>query len=329
MQDSTYRNASPPTPPSAHWPGDEELAAYIDGKLGKAESRRIERHLATCEDCYAVFAGTVQFQLESEQEPEVGKVVPGPSKEGMRNPWWSRIAALLVIGAGIGSVGYSSLSSPPPLVTAAVTEPIQGKPGLTGSLWNGPRERGGGEDEPTTTPVSEAAFRVGVEIVNLQVSLHAGDRVNAKDSGAFILQALDGQIGVGDLGKAYGERIIGAVQRGTPPRELLGVASTLSQESREILGTQDVDLGQWVEAGRLAAIAEEPSFFRQGRNRAFLRRLLWRQKLGVGEMEIDPAALKSLRDIADVLGKGSLGPSDYAGLQRSFEAILNVYYPQS
>ena len=63
--------------------------------------------------------------------------------------------------------------------------------------------------------------------------------------------------------------------------------------------------------------------------RAFLRRLLGQQKLGLGEMEIDPAALQSLREISGILDNKSLGPSDYASLRRSFDAILNVYYPPS
>jgi hypothetical protein len=192
------------------------------------------------------------------------------------------------------------------------------------SLGSGPRFRGGGGGDP----VDEPAFRVGVQAVNLQVGLQAGNGDSAKDSVALILQALEGQIGVGELEKSYAEKITRAVEGGKPPRELAGVASTLSADSRE-LGPKDFDLGQWVEAGRLAAIAQEPSYFQSGDTRAFLRRLLWRQKFGLGGMNLDPVALQSLRDISEVLETKDLESSDYARLRRNFEAILNVYYPQS
>ncbi len=44
-------------------PSAEELAAYIDGNLGKEEAARVTAHLASCEDCYDVYSMTAQFLL--------------------------------------------------------------------------------------------------------------------------------------------------------------------------------------------------------------------------------------------------------------------------
>ena len=39
---------------------DETLAAYVDGGLAAVERAHVERHLAACRRCFAVFAETVR-----------------------------------------------------------------------------------------------------------------------------------------------------------------------------------------------------------------------------------------------------------------------------
>jgi putative zinc finger protein len=326
MQEFASRKESSPAPPVGHWPSDEELAAYIDGTLGKAESQRITEHLADCEECYAVYVETLQFQLESEA-PEGGNVFAFPSKKDVERRRWIGIAALLALGVGIGATCYALLAPPPTLVTAEVTAPVQGKPELIGSLWLGPTYRGGGDEGEEAPPPDPASFPMGVQLVNLQVSLEAGQGDRAQDIVARILNILKDQYLVEELKKGYTD-ITTAIANGTPPQKLVGQASQLAQQAREAFNAH-LDLGQWVEAGRLAAIAEQPSFFQRGDSRAFLRRLLWRQKLGLGEMKLDPAARQSLQDVSEVIAKGKLGRSDYGELRQDLEKILDVYYPQS
>ena len=324
MQEFTSRKESSAPPPAEHWPSDAELAAYIDGTLGKNESQRITEHLADCEDCYAVYAETLQFQLESEPE-EGGTVVDRPSKRDMRR--WYPIAALLAVGVGIGGAYYALLAPPPDLVTAEVTAPVQGKPEITKNLWFGPRLRGGGE-EGEWIPLDPASFQMGVQLVNLQVSLEAGDGEQAKDVVAQTLGLLEGRYIVKDLTKGYTDITV-AIENGTSPKDLAGKASELAQETREVFHAPHLDLGQWAEAGRLAAIAEQPSFFQRGDTRTFLRRLLWRQKTGRGEVKLDPAALRSLQEISEIASKGNLGKTEYGELREKFETILRIYYPGS
>src|SRR5262245_50418883 len=209
MQEFTSRKESSPAPPAGHWPSDEELAAYIDGTLGKTESQRITEHLADCEECYTVYVETLQFQLESEA-PVGGNVVPFPSSEseppaplqrdlprrgeheGVERRWWIGIAALLAVGLGTGGAYYALLAPPPSLVTAEVIAPVQGKPGLSGSFWLGPTYRGGGE-EGEGAPLDPASFQMGVQLVNLQVSLEANQAEQSKDMVARIIQILEPQ----------------------------------------------------------------------------------------------------------------------------------------
>lgn len=332
MQKFASRNASPPAPPKEHWPTDEELAAYIDGTLGKAESKRITEHLASCEDCYAVYMGAVRFQLESEPATRAMSVAPNvvqfPSREGVWNVGRlaaAAVAALVAVGSGGGY--YYFLRPLPALMTASVTEPIQSKPGLTGSFWLGPTYRGPG-DEGEGAPLDPASFQVGVQLVNLQVALETNQGEQAQDIVARMLQILNDQMFVEDLKAGY-TGITQAIANGTPPEKLAGQASELARQAREAFDAPHLDFGQWAEAGRLAATAREFSYFRRGDTRAFLRRLVWRQKLGFGGMELDPAARQSLTEISRVLEKSSLGPPDYGKLNQELERILRIYYPES
>ncbi len=330
MQEFASKNASPPGTPKEHWPTDEELAAYIDGTLGKAESQRITEHLASCEDCYAVYVGAVRFRLDTEPESAGMRAARNVVRFPTRERVWSlgRFAAvaataLLAIGGG---GGYYFLGPLPALTTTGVTEPVQNRPELTGSFWLGPTYRGpGGGGEAPSDPTS---FRMGVQLVNLQVALEANRGEQAQDIVARILQILDDQLFVEELKEGY-KGITGAIADGTPPEKLAGQASELARQAREAFDGPHLDLGQWAEAGRLAATASEASYFRRGDVRSFLRRLVWRQKLGLGEMELDPAARASFTEISQVLENSSLSSSDYAKLNQELEAILRIYYPES
>src|SRR5882724_10892282 len=86
-------------PPNGNCPTAEDLAAYIDGALDWKEAEEVTRHLADCEDCYAVYSGAVRFQLDSEPEAFTGPRKPVPFPEGKRAlPRWLPIAAVLAVG---------------------------------------------------------------------------------------------------------------------------------------------------------------------------------------------------------------------------------------
>jgi hypothetical protein len=322
MQEFTPRQSSPPGPPTGHWPSDEDLAAYIDGNLDKAESKRIVEHLASCEDCYAVYIGAVRFKLET--EPPVGNVVPFPSQEEKRR-WWqlSAMAAAAVLPIALGC-GYYFAGPLPDLVTAQFTEPLQGD---TGGMWLGPTSRGAGgaEDEVASNP---AAFQLGVQLVNLQVSLKANRGEQAQDVVARILQNLETQMFVDELKAGY-KGITSTIANGTSPRALEKRASELARQAREaFVPPLYFDLGQWVEAGRLAAISHNPTFFQQSDGRTFLRRALWHDRLGLKDSTLPQGSRKDLEAIQQILGKGALQSADYVRLQKHFDEILKANYPE-
>ncbi len=314
--------------PSGNCPSDLELAAYIDGALGKEEATRVMEHLASCESCFEVYSETLRFQLDDKAPPK-GKIVQFPRKEPIAIPWvWAAAAAVLVIGFS-GGVYPALLAPPPDLVTAelatrAIAEPLETGPGLAEGFWEGPTFRGG--DGGGEIAVDPASFQIGVQLVNLQVSLEANDADQVSDTIARILQILKTQDLVRPLEGSY-EGLKERMLDSGAPRNFMAEATQLINETGDYFEAPHLDFGQFVEAGRLSAIAQEPSFFQRGENRQFLRRTIWRQRFGIGDLALDPAALQSLKDISEVLDQDTLDSADYARLRQSFDRILEIYYP--
>jgi hypothetical protein len=321
-------------------PTDEQLAAYIDGTLGKAESERVTEHLASCRDCYDLYMETAHFLVASSAatpqdaehewaEAASRKVArfPVPIERARPLAQWLSIAALLLVGAG-GGTYFQLLQAPPALMPPALIGPIPNPAAQIPNFWKGPTFRGeGGGDE---TKVNDASFRMGVQAVNLHISLHTGNGQEAEDVVARILGILKGQPFTDDLQKGY-TGITLAVENHKAPAALLPEASRLAGLSREVFDTTYLDLGQWVEAGRLAALSHDPSFFQQADARSFLRRSIWRAKLGLGgdEARLDSPSRRSLEQIGDIVSKGDLQTSDYAELGRRFDQILGIHYPDT
>jgi hypothetical protein len=342
MQDFAPKHAN--TPPGSGFPTAEDLAAYIDGTLSKTERARVTEHLASCEDCYAIYMETLHFQLESSlAEPEgvaeaevkrfpspvEGRAAKSPMVAASKAALWLPLAALLLLSVGGGSFLTYRLLALPPLTTTPASPPIASlppvDPGKSSPLWLGPTYRGEGGGEEAK--LDEASFRMGVQLVNLQATLQAGQARESQDVIARILNLMKPQPFTDDLQKGYTGITIALEKR--PPAEFLPEAARLARESRDSFDTTSLDLGQWVEAGRLAAMARNPSFFQQADARTFLRRLRWNDKLGLHEVKLDPTTRASLDRISEVVSRGNLRASDYAELQQQLEKILEHLYPQA
>lgn len=309
-------------------PDDEELSAYIDGNVDKAERERITAHLATCEDCYARFVDTVHFLFDSSplttEDLEIDeRLVEFPADRGRLIARWGSVAALLMIGAG---TGVYFLKAPPALSTGDMTASIPDQT-ETQDLWFGPRLRGNGEGEEIK--IDEASFRLGVQFVNLQMSLRAKNLDHSSDAIAFIYNLLKSGYISADLQEDYAKLKADLLDGKKAPADALSEALALAQQARDSYDPTSLDLGQWVEAGRLAALAQNPSFFQQSETRSFLRRLLWRDRLGVEkEFKLDPPTREALEKISDVLSKGDLKAPDYVEIRRQTEKILEIHYPE-
>ncbi|MFL6258358.1 MAG: zf-HC2 domain-containing protein [Thermoanaerobaculia bacterium] len=315
---------------SGNHPSDEELAAYIDRGLVNAEADRIAEHLVSCERCYEIYSETVRLQLDgdvllfSSAEEQRGRAARRRAVTSL----WLPFAALLLLSVGSGGyLTYVQLLARPELTTSPAAPPLASLPPMApdkSPLWIGPTFRGeGGEEE---TKINEASFRTGVQLVNLDATLQAGQARESQDVIARILGLFKPQPLTSNLYNRYA-KMSGDLYK-TPPAELLPQAARLARESREVFEPTSFDLGQIVEAGRLAAMARNPTFFQQPETRKFLRRLRWNDKLGLHDVQLDSTTRESLTRVSQIAANRNLRPSDYAELEQQLRKILEVYYPQ-
>jgi Putative zinc-finger len=316
-------------------PSAEDLAAYIEGTLDAKENARITEHLASCGECYAVYMESLQFERESWKSEPVGvldgEILPFRSKSASSAAVrWLSIAALLLVGiGGGGALGFQFLAPLPEVVASRIAPPLRSLPNGAEPLWLGPTFRGGSGNEEIK--LDEAAFRMGVQVVNLQVTLKADKTQDAEDVVARILGLLKPQPFSDDLQKGY-TGITLALVNGRPPVAMVDEAMRLAKVYRKDFepGTA-FELGQWVEAGQLAAQLRDPSFFQQAATSSFLRRLRWRDRLhslpGIKDAELDSVTRESLAQVAGIVSKGNLQPSDYDELKRQLDKVLVTYYP--
>lgn len=300
-------------------PTDEELAAFLDGTLTKAERARVTAHLADCESCYEIFAGTVHFLEDSSLvEVAAAAVLPFVSKKeggggGIRR--WLPAAAAAVLVAGLGYGGYKELSAPPALT--ALVAPVAHRPGVAGKI-NVTRYRGeGGEDEDLLS--LRPAFLVGARLVDLRLSLQAGDRAKASD----LLRDMGNQLKKVSFLDEEADRHIqeaNALEQKATDEDLRRIDASLPARERdfeEILPSS-FDFGKWTEAGRLAAETQAPGFF-GWRNRWYLRRFLKNKD------DYEEGVAGHLAEIEQIWDRGNLQPKDYQDLSRQFGEIVRSY----
>lgn len=135
---------------------DETLAAYVDGGLTAEERTRVERHLASCQDCFAVFTESVKTVQAMQDEGvsdapapariepsrEVAAGVPVTAAPTRRVGQWVAAGAALATAAALVFAVWWPKAERPELVdlVGAVGErrPVEGR--LTGGFKFGPIE---------------------------------------------------------------------------------------------------------------------------------------------------------------------------------------------
>lgn len=291
-------------------PSPEEIAAYIEGRLSQEERARVDAHLADCPDCYEIYLGAVEFQLED----EAATVVPFPERRRYLSQA-AAVAAILALSVA-GLFLYRAYSTAPVLqpeeLTAAVARSPEGE-----GVWMGGVTRGEGEEEFLT---DIAAFRAGTFLVDIRLALESGNREDALNALSRMIDLLQEIPFEGQTAEQY-TRIHRALLDGLPPQEVLGQAAKAEAEIEQLFAEDaPFSFGQWAEAGRLAAISRNPAVFRDRKFRKFLD---WQLRHGE---PIAPEVQNELRQIQAALEPGELQANDFSLLKDRFEAILDVYF---
>lgn len=274
-------------------PGDERLAAFVDGRLSSSEREHIVAHLASCEDCYEVFSETVSFQVEADEEVEP-TVLPAPYSPVKPSPWrrpgvWRRWvpAATLAAAAALTILVIAPWErSPraPELPVQVIASTVTGadtaasvRQRIDAHGW--PQTLG-----PESFGSAEAtAFQLGVRMVELEVALTADDR----DSSAILSHRIESLLENLELGEAVSHAYFGGPsglrdlldeQVGTSElldlhREADTVVSAATDETPSFADPFWYAFGKWAEAGYLAAASGRDDHFRSSVHERFSRHL--------------------------------------------------------
>lgn len=319
-------------------PSLEDLAAFLDGRLSGDERARVIAHLADCPSCYEVFAEAARFQLSEEEEEEEeadlsemvevpeevvvaearGKVVQFPKKQIFR--WVSSIAAVLAVSLTAIPL-YTQYYTMPEISSTQLVSPAVAGKASQDRFWEGFAKRGGPGVGLASTPHE---VLLGAHALGLHLSLGRNDRERALNDLAGINAHIE-EIGfLPDQAKAYAT-IQSQIAEGQPARRFI-------QKAEEVEASLPVEddpyfaFGKWVEAGRLAALAENPDFFQARENRKFLRAFQYQER---ENLDLDPEVKKALNEIRETLADSDPSSLPYENLRRQFESILTHYQDQS
>lgn len=319
-------------------PSLEDLAAFLDGGLSRDERARIVAHLADCPACYEIFTEAARSMLSDErgekrgadppgpvevpqelvaaQSQAPGEVVPFPRRPIFR--WVSSIAAVLAVSLATIPF-YRQYYTMPQISSAQLVSPAVSRKAPEDQFWSDLASRG-------NAPVS-SGFAVPHEILlgahafDLHLSLGRNDSEQALDDLAGINTHIEGIGFLPDQAEAYKE-IQKQIYEGQPASRFIQKADEL--EANLPVEEPYVALGKWLEAGRLAALAQSPDFFQAPENRKFLRAFLHHEV-----MDLDTDVARTLGDIKEILDSTAPSSLPYKKLQQQFESILKHYQEES
>lgn len=303
-------------------PETETLAAFVDGHLPAAEREQVLEHLDRCKACRELVAETAALLEDLETPAKLAGSRSLPWRGGARRWLYGALplaASLLLVAVFwrpsealtsetlVGDWGHGD----------GLAEPL--RPGLVESPW---AVRRGDE----VVPSPQVALRLGVEIVSLRVAIQAEgasalaigryDELHKELEQADVAEYFPS---LGALGKALTE--------GAPREEALAaltaLETSLAQPTGFIRPTQRFDLGRWAQAGRLAAMAGDQSFFDRRLVRRFPRELLDALEGKNPGFELTAKEREVVATLAADLGRDA-GPRDLAGLRGSFEKLLEL-----
>ncbi|HST59647.1 MAG TPA: hypothetical protein VLK84_13175 [Longimicrobium sp.] len=302
---------------------DPQLLA-VQVELGEAADMELLAGLSDDDFADAALAAAIQRELEEEDaaavipriEPATAETeaasVPGvlPLRRPAARPArgldrrWLAAAAVL---AGVTLLPLTWRASQggavrePSHAVAMMENPAAGLPAgwLDQPGWSGNRGGGGTAIEPSAIPAVDLraeqidAVRLGAQIVDLELAVHARDTANTRLLAARIADGLRNRNTAGTVAASSFDAI--AERAGADPSELLPLVREASEAESLAVDPDRYALGAWVEAARLAAARRDAAFFREGRT----RRTLESAKALVGDDETAKSALTAIGAASD------------------------------
>jgi hypothetical protein len=272
---------------------DGELAAFAEGSGSAGARAEAEAHLALCPECYELFVAVAR-SVAGDAPALLAPARPAPAR-------WRPFALAAGLAAAILAGVWLRLAPPEePAGPASAAETLAALAGaqalarvpplgLGHAYGFGPASRGWG-----------GAARVGVLHAGLEIALLASDRERvtaARDAAARELEAL---------------AVPAQTYRELPPDARPDRARLALRAAG--LDPAALQFGQWLEAGRLAAVLREPRLLRDPRLRAALA--------AVPPGQLLPAATRRLELLRRQLDAEPADPTDWDQLERGFRDVI-------
>jgi hypothetical protein len=254
------------------WEEAERLAALLDGRLDANAHAEVLSRLATDDEALAAYAEAAAVTRAHEEEDAAAGVTPLRPAARAASPFpgarrWGAIAAV-VAAVALAPLAWNrmqpaGLQAPGVLAERLATSGTALPAGWDPSPWGSTRSA----SDPMTPRAR--AIRIGARLVELELALRGQDPAAARIAAqvAILLGELPGSGLAAATFRPLQERA------GAPWTELEPLMEEASDAAADMAGEEDVRLGAWLQAGRIAAAREDAAFFRTRATEAALRRL--------------------------------------------------------
>jgi len=286
-------------------PTQEDIAAFLDDKLNDSEKDVIMGHLSACTDCREVFVAAINIQ----EELASAKSNLPPRKILFKIISYSSAAAaaILITFFIARGVSMSKLSFVEHRI-ASLAKEID-KDSIPSLSIREPSAVYGFAD---SYAVNSEAFRVGVCLTKLEITMMLEDKENAIrliDETIRLLKGIQGA----DKSIESCTSIKKEIGEGISMRKLASQIEKTASDFKDPLHVY-VRFGQWCEGGRIAAFHKTEKFFDPEDVKAFIKKL---------ENENMPKGVSlSLQEIKKILGEGIYSERQFRKLEKEYENLI-------
>jgi hypothetical protein len=292
------------------WDDAERLAALLDGRLDADAQADVLSRLATDDEALAAYAEAAAVTRALEEEDADADVTPlrpaaratAPSSGARR---WGAIAAV-VAAVALAPLAWNRMQPPGLQEPGALAERLATTGTALPAGWD-PSPWGSTRSASDPMIPRARAIRIGARLVELELALRGQDPAAARIAAqvAILLGELPGSGPAVSIFRELQERA------GAPWAELEPWMEQGSEAAAAMAGEDDVRLGAWLQAARIAAGREDIDFFRTRTTDAALRRLR------------DDSTTRSAAERIGTLASNE-GTPDWDGLKRELSAAMRA-----
>ncbi|HEX8317864.1 hypothetical protein [Longimicrobium sp.] len=293
---------------SGDWDEAERLAALLDARLDADAHADVLAHLATDDEALAAYAEAAAVTRALEEEDAAAGVTPLRPAARRASPFsgprrWGAVAAV-VAAVALAPLAWNLMQPPGLQEPGALAERLASTGTVLPAGWD-PSPWGSTRSASDPMTLRARAIRIGARLVELELALRGQDPAAARTAAQVAIL-------LGELpGSGFAVSIFRDIQAraGAPWAELEPLMEQGS-EAAAMAGDDDVRLGAWLQAARIAAARKDAEFFRTRAIEAALDRL-----------DSDPATSEHAQRIRALTN--AEGARDWDALERQLAEILD------